>query len=389
MKYKILYLNPSSQIGGGEKSLLDLLRFLNRGKYHPIVSCPQKGRLVEELRKMGIETEIVPYHRKIVALSRRGYAIHIWGVCFSLMWFAPTILMLKNLINDKGIHLIVTNGIKCHFMGSIVSSLTRTKLVWHVRDVIETNWLKWMAYSWGRFFPDKIITNSHAVRSIFSENGKTETIYNGIDLCHFDPKIDGAKIRSEFKIGKDTKLIGTIGHFAPLKGYEELIGAMGEVVRGGFDVKLAMVGDAIYPHSKSYKQRLLSLVDLNGLKERVIFAGFREDIPELLASFDIFVLPSRSEGFGRANLEAMAMGKSVISTNVGGVPEVVLNGVTGILVPPRSSKALSHAIMRLLRDSYLRASMGKEGRRRVKQYFTLQAHVRRIEEIYEEVLQMG
>jgi len=375
-------------MGGGEKSLLDLLKYLNREKYHPIVSCPALGRFAEELREIGVETEIVPYHPRISELSRDN-GVNPTVLPLFVCWLTPTILRLKDLIKDKGVHLIVTNGIKCHFIGAMLSCISKIKLIWHVRDFIETDWLKWVLRPMGRFFPDKIITNSHAVRGIFSNNGKTHTIYNGIDLSHFDPKIDGAKIRSEFKIGKDTKLIGTIGHFAPLKGYEDLIGAMREVVRGGFDVKLAVVGDAIYPHSKSYKQRLLSLVDLNGWKERVIFAGFREDIPELLASFDIFVLPSRSEGFGRVNLEAMAMGKSVISTNVGGVPEVVLDGVTGILVPPGNSKALSHAIMRLLDDSHLRESMGREGRRRVEKHFTLQAHVQRIEEIYEEVLQMG
>jgi len=341
------------------------------------------------LREIGVETEIVPFHQKIVRLSREGNSMHLYSLPFFLWWLTPTILALRDLVKNRDVHLIVTNGIKCHFIGAILSCVTKTKLVWHVRDFIETGWLKWMVWSLGRFFPDKIIINSDAVGSIFLENGKTETIYNGIDLSHFDPKIDGAKIRSEFKIGKDTKLIGAIGHFAPLKGYEELVSALAELVRGGFDVKLAVVGDAIYPHSKSYKQKLLSLVDSNGLKDRVIFAGLREDIPELLASFDIFVLPSRSEGFGRANLEAMAMGKSVISTNVGGIPEVVLDGVTGILVPPGNSKALSHAIMRLLDDSHLRESMGREGRRRVEKHFTLQAHVQSIEEIYGEILLKG
>ncbi|NIO21873.1 MAG: glycosyltransferase, partial [Candidatus Aenigmarchaeota archaeon] len=110
---------------------------------------------------------------------------------------------------------------------------------------------------------------------------------------------------------------------------------------------------------------------------------------DILASFDIFVLPSRSEGFGRVNLEAMAMGKPVISTNVGGIPEVVLDGVTGILVPPGNSRELAHAIMKLLNDSELRESLGREGRRRVEEHFTLQAHVQRIQEIYAEILGAG
>ncbi len=241
-------------------------------------------------------------------------------------------------------------------------------------------------WSMGRFFPDKIIANSDAVGRIFSNNGRTEIVYNGIDLARFDTEIDGEKIRSMFGIGKDTNLIGTIGHFSPLKGFEELLWAIAEVIGEGFNIKLAIVGETIYSNSEGYKKNLLSLLDSLGLKDRIIFAGFREDIPELLASFDIFVLPSRSEGFGRVNLEAMAMRKPVISTKVGGIPEVVVDGVTGILVPPGNSKALFHAIMRLLNNPPLRESMGREGRRRVEENFTLQAHVQKIEMIYGDIL---
>ncbi len=389
MKHKILYLNPSSQLGGAEKSLLDLLKYLNREHYHPIISCPTKGKFVKELRKIGVEVEIVPYHRRISELSREGNGLQLFAIPFFPWWFAPTILNLKNLIRDKGIHLIVSNGIKCHFIGALLSLITKTPLIWHVRDLIESGWLKWMLWAMGHYFPRKIITNSNAVGSIFHGNERKETVYNGIDLSHFNPGIDGEKVRSMFKIGKDTRLIGTIGHFAPLKGFEELIESMGEVIREGFNIKLAIVGENAYLNSDRYKQKLLSQVNSAGLNDRIIFTGYREDIPVLLAAFDIFVLPSLSEGFGKVNLEAMAMGKPVISTNVGGIPEVVLDGLTGILVPPGNSRDLAHAIMRLLSDSHLRESIEKEGRRRVERHFTLQAHVEKIEEIYGEILQRG
>ena len=172
-----------------------------------------------------------------------------------------------------------------------------------------------------------------------------------------------------------------------LQGYEELMAAAKGLVGRGYDVKVVLVGDDIYRHSRSYKERLLSLVGSAGLRDRVIFTGFREDIPELLASFDIFVLPSRSEGFGRVNLEAMAMARPVISTNIGGIPEIVLDGITGILVPPGDSEALSRAITVLLDDPHLRERMGREGRRRVEKHFSLQTHVRRIQEIYDGILE--
>ncbi|MFX1552331.1 MAG: glycosyltransferase [Promethearchaeota archaeon] len=383
---KVLYLNPTSEVGGAERSLLDLLRHIDKGKYHPIVCLPSEGKLTWELGRMGLETKMIPLHPAISRLSREDekQSFHRF---LSIPWhLLPTILKIATLVRSKDIDFIVTNGIKCHLIGCIVSSMTRTKLIWHVRDLIDAGWLRPMMWSLGRFFPDKIIANSDAVGRVFSNNGRIEIIHNGIDLARFDTEIDGEGIRSEFNVEKGTKLIGTIGHFAPLKGYEELLNAMGEVVGNGFDVKLVMVGESIYPHSKSYKEKLFSLVDSPELKERVIFAGFREDIPELLASFDVFVLPSRSEGFGRVNLEAMAMGKPVISTNVGGIPEVVLDGVTGILVPPGNPNALSRALMMLLDDPSQRESMGREGRKRVEEHFTLQGHVQRIQEIYRDIL---
>jgi glycosyltransferase involved in cell wall biosynthesis len=221
---------------------------------------------------------------------------------------------------------------------------------------------------------------------MFPNNERSETVYNGIDLTRFDLMQAGEGIRSEFGRGEETRLLGTIGHFASLKGYEELMAAAKGLVGRGYDIKVVLVGDDIYRHSRSYKEKLLSLVGSAGLRDRVIFTGFREDIPELLASFDIFVLPSRSEGFGRVNLEAMAMARPVISTNIGGIPEVVLDGITGILVPPGDSEALSRAITVLLDDPHLRDCMGRAGRRRVEKHFSLQTHVRRIQEIYDRIL---
>ncbi|NIO20218.1 MAG: glycosyltransferase, partial [Candidatus Aenigmarchaeota archaeon] len=319
-------------------------------EYHPIISCPAQGKFVEELRKIGVEIEIIPYHRRILNFSRNENKVHLFTLPLFSLWLMPTILALKKLIKDRDVHLVVTNGIKCHFIGSVLSLITKVRLIWHVRDLIETGWLKWMLRSLGRHFPDKIIVNSRAVGDIFSGNGKKETVYNGINISRFDPEIDGEEIRSMLHVGKNTKLIGTIGHLAPLKGFEELLQALAEVIKRGFDTKLALVGDTIYSSSNGYKQKLLSLVYSLGLKDRVVFTGFRENIPEFLASFDIFVLPSRSEGFGRVNLEAMAMGKPVISTNVGGIPEVVQDGITGILVPPRNFHELARASIRLLND---------------------------------------
>lgn len=384
--YTILYLNPVAEIGGAEKSLLDLLPCLDKEKYRLIVTVPSEGKLLWELERMGIETQVVPFHPIFARVSRVQGDRGLFRLLSAPWCLIPTIRELTAFVRSRDIDLMVTNGMKCHLIGSITSFITRAKLIWHVRDLVDTAWLRWMVGSMGRFFPDMIITNSHAVAAMFPNNERCETVYNGIDLTRFDLTQDGEGIRSEFGIGAGTRLLGTIGHFASLKGYEELMTAAKGLIGRGYDIKVVLVGGDIYRHSRSYKEKLLSLIGSTGLRDRVIFTGFREDIPELLASFDIFVLPSRSEGFGRVNLEAMAMARPVISTKIGGIPEVVLDGITGILVPPGDSEALSRAITVLLDNPNLRDCMGRAGRRRVEKYFSLQTHVRAIQEIYDGIL---
>jgi len=137
-----------------------------------------------------------------------------------------------------------------------------------------------------------------------------------------------------------------------------------------------------------YRKRLENLRKELGLNENVIFAGNREDIPQILADIDIFVLSSVSEGFGRSAAEAMACAKPVVATKVGGVPEVVDDGITGSLVLPKNPNALAEAIITLLQNKEKAQRMGQAGRKRVEKMFSLQKNIRQTEEIYEEILQI-
>jgi glycosyltransferase involved in cell wall biosynthesis len=124
-----------------------------------------------------------------------------------------------------------------------------------------------------------------------------------------------------------------------------------------------------------------------GFNDRVIFTGFREDIPEIMAALDIFVSPTLyKEGLSRSILEAMASSKPVITTCLGGNPEVVVDGVTGILIPPKNSLKLADAISELTKDMNRRKDMGKAGRKRIEQLFTIEEATKKTEEIYEELL---
>ena len=145
-------------------------------------------------------------------------------------------------------------------------------------------------------------------------------------------------------------------------------------------VHLVIVGDG------SQRERLVSLAQGTGVSDWVIWTGYRDDVLQLLPAFDIFIQPSHHEGLPNTVLEAMAAGLPVVATSVGGTPELVVNGETGLLVPSRDSDALAGAITELLEQPEVRDSLGQAGQERVKLHFSVDEMVRKIEQLYEQLL---
>ena len=211
-------------------------------------------------------------------------------------------------------------------------------------------------------------------------------VHNGVDTNLFSPsRIDRESVRSQFGIPLDVPLVGFVGRFSPGKGHEELMHAL-TLLRGSHpSVRCLVVGEAS-AGERAYEQRIRSQCRALGLDDIVTFAGFRTDIPEVMASFDIFAFPSHAEAFGLVLIEAMAMERAVVSTNCDGVLDIVAEGVTGLFVAPGDSSALAAGLARLLLDPDLRDRMGKAGRRRVLELFDASMQIERLEEVYGEVL---
>jgi len=197
---------------------------------------------------------------------------------------------------------------------------------------------------------------------------------NGVDLRRF--RLDLAekgrrRVREEFHIPPGAAVVTMIGRIVKEKGFLELVRSMPEVLRARPETRLLLVGDALPSDYDSVKERVIDLVDSMGLTDNVIFTGLRTDIPELLAATDVFVLPSYREGMPLVVLEAMAMAKPVVATNIRGCREIVLDGVTGMLIPPHDVPALAEAVVRLLSDRESARRMGLAGRKRVETRFDL------------------
>ncbi len=193
-------------------------------------------------------------------------------------------------------------------------------------------------------------------------------------------KQDANHKRREFGLNGNDIVCIFVSRLVPIKGHQYLISAIPEVLGNVPSAKFVLVGDG------ELKDELEQQASNLGVKDSVIFTGLRHDVPELLAMSDLFVLSSINEGMGRVLVEAMAVGLPVVATRVGGVPDVVVDGETGILVPSHSSNALASAIVKLLKDKNMRKRMGEAGRRRVNPAFGVEAMVRNIGNVYEELI---
>jgi glycosyltransferase involved in cell wall biosynthesis len=225
-------------------------------------------------------------------------------------------------------------------------------------------------------------TKHFTIRRSKTKPEKIVTIYNGVDAHEYghNPRTSPSLIKSSLGINLKSKVVGTVGRLRKEKGHGYLLQAFAHIARTMKDVTLLIVGEG------EDSVRLKRLTDELGLKDHVIFSGLRDDVPDLLRVMDVFVLSSLWEGMPNALLEAMAAKKPVIATSVGGVPEVIVDGKTGLLVPPNDTQALSMALMSLLADENRRRGFGEAGYQRVVEHFSLAQTLARTERLYHEMM---
>ena len=359
-KYNILYTTSfSHMMGGGQWSLYYLIKHLDKRRFRPIVLCPEQGELAENMKRVGA---------KIVCLNV-GRLRHL----------NPFVIKrIVSILKENRIDLIHTDSSTETFYAGIAGKIARIPLIWHIR-VSEREWFMDRVLS---TFCARLILVAEAIQPRFKwleKRGKLSIVYNGIDLKTFDAFSDESSIRNTLNIRKSTVLLGCIGRIEKRKGQEYLIRAMKYIKHAS----LLLVGRG----NEEYVKRTREISKKLNVSDRVVFAGHREDIPSVLKAIDILVFPTVSgEGFSRVILEAMAAGKPVVATAVGGNPEAVEDSITGYIVPPRDAPALTSKIKELIKNKEKRGKMGKAGRKRVEELFTIQRYVQGVQGVYREVL---
>jgi glycosyltransferase involved in cell wall biosynthesis len=220
-----------------------------------------------------------------------------------------------------------------------------------------------------------------------------EVVYNSVDLERFDPaRIDRAQVRAGLgAVGERRVLMGVVAQLSPWKGQDTAIEALKLLREQGVDAHLLLIGSARFVaratrfDNEAYLARLRELVASSGLRDHVSWLGERDDVPELIRALDVLLLPSWEEPFGRAIIEAMALGVPVVATSVGGPAEIIEDGRQGYLLAPREPVAWADAIRRLAENPERAREMGSAGRERVEQAFTVADHVAATLAVYERV----
>ena len=391
MPSRVLYVGPSGQIGGGERSLLGLLAAIDRQRYLPLVAAPEGpfGRCVEAL---GIRCLPLELPAGLERMSLRGQRPRLLAIPGAVAGARLYFRALHDHIAKCQPHIIHANGIKPDIFAAFVGRRRRIPVVWHVRDFLGSGLWERLIAAVGRRHAARVIANSEAVGDCLRRLGIQENLQvipTGVDLDRFSPRLDGHRFRQELGLADKAKLVGLIAHLTPWKGQDIFLRAAALVRQQQPLTHFVLVGDEIYRTAGhgGFRQALQRIVEECGLEGAVTFAGFREGIPEILAAFDLSVHASvNPEPFGRAILEAMAMGKAVVATLGGGAPEVLgPTGRAGLLVPPGDATAMSQAILELLGDPSRRASMGAAGRHRAEALFDIRTHGAQVCSLYDDL----
>jgi glycosyltransferase involved in cell wall biosynthesis len=225
----------------------------------------------------------------------------------------------------------------------------------------------------------RIVPNSSRTAQAFIQHGlgdRVTVILNSIDVVQHQKT--GASLRREWAPSNEL-LVGYVGVLHPIKGIEYFIEAAIEVAQVIPHVKFVIVGNEKFPDWRAHLERLAQPILTT---KQLVFAGHRDDIPQVMRSLDILVVPSLEEPFGYVNIEAGAAGVPVIASNVGGIPEIVVDGETGRLVPPADRSAIAGALTELLSSQPLRQALGDAARRRIEQYFSAAARLQEWERLF-------
>ncbi len=359
--------------GGGKRVFMQIMKGLSKRTFNVLSCCSLSIQQEKELHAEGV---------RIIKTHLSGYNPIV------------SILRLSNIMRNEDIHIVHSQGGRADFYSRVAAFIARVPIVVSSTAVLvdryDVSLPRRMLYVFcdriTEQFVNKFVVVSESLReSLIRDHGiapeRITKIYNGIELDRYRPSLEcQGSFRTECLLSEDDFLIGSVGRLVYEKGYEFLLKATPLILASCPRAKIVIVGDG------PLKSKLRNITRELGIVESCLFVGFREDIANILSSLDVFVLPSIMEGLPIVILEAMAMAKPIVASDIDGIREQVENGRTGILIPPRDPQALAEGINQLLKDRFQAQGFGMEARKQVEEMFDIRRQVALHEEVYKGLL---
>ncbi len=360
-KTTVLHLSTSSGPGGAERMISTLTAALNQGQLRIIVGLFRSGWLQTECEARGVRTCVIPL-----------------AGSFKLQWFRACLRLLRK----EQVALIHAHEFSAILCGGIVAMLAGVPFVAtvHGKNYFWEKLRRRVVYRLVSRHGTLIAVSKDLKQFICDKVGilekRVEVIYNGVTPAQTIADEEIQKCKAELEVSGCYPLLGVVGSLYPVKGHRFLLEAMPEILRRWPNARLLVIGRGEL--EVALKEQVAQLaIDAN-----VHFLGMRQDVPRVLSILDVFVLPSLSEGLSLALLEAMASGKPVVATRVGGNPELIDHGRTGFLIQPENEKDLAVNLLNLLNDPGMMHQFGQQASERVQQYFSMGQMADRYRDLY-------
>jgi len=390
----LLFANHTGQVSGAEISLLGLLGEISRARFRVLVACPPASPLATCLANAGIAQ--VPWAAGDLGFARRpGDALAAAG---TLLTGAAG---LRRILRRHRPALLHANSIRTGLLAGAATLGLPVPLVVHVRDHLPPGRVSGAVRRLLHRRAALVLGVSRYTLAGFRVRGpgraRYAVLHDGVDPTRFDPAAvapAAARLRADLDVGAAYPLLGVVGQLTPWKGQDDAIRALARLLPRYPAAHLLVVGEAKFTGPSArydtgrYRRELEVLVADLGVAARVSFTGERTDIPAVMAALDVLLVPSWSEPFGIVMIEAMAAGTPVVATPTGGPADVITSGRDGLLVPPRDPAALAAALDTLLADPAALQAMGAQARARVRAGLTVARQARRVERLYDRILNL-
>lgn len=366
MPYNILLTSWYTGLGGGETDLLSLADGIDPNRFRLHLFVPRNGQLPQRWRERGLPVHIVPY---------RGATTYFIPQIWTRF---PIASHIAEIVRRENITLIAANY---HTLPFAVGAARQTNIP--IQWTVHGWWFRPKVWQRDFFRQIPVVARSQSIRDgflgepPFMPPQAVPVIYSGVDTNRFMPNVDVSPIYELNQIDQNKRIVAMVARFQSVKGHHTFQDMAKIVMETIPDVQFVVAGEDIFGvgADADYKRRILQTAQDNPiLHQHLHYIGFRDDVERLMVAADVVVCASDFESYGKVNLEAMATGTPIVSTNRGGPAETVLDGVTGYLVPPNNPEALASKVIALLNHPQKAQQMGQVGRDHILENFSLQTY---------------